>query len=52
MLIHGKIDVKDLLHWRLEWKKDSEYQGKYASSFAGGQSALEVVAKLQLIFFA
>lgn len=28
MLMHGEIDFNDLLLWRLEGWKDSEYQGK------------------------
>lgn len=27
-LMDGETDFKELLYWRLEWRKDSEYQGK------------------------
>lgn len=27
MLMHREINFKDLLHWRLEWRWDSEYRG-------------------------
>lgn len=42
MAMHGETDFEGLPHWRLRWRKDSEYRGK---PYFTSRTALTVTAK-------